>query len=282
MFVDSISSIQKNVVLNCLSMSLRPRFEDLTETTGIPLSEEGAAMMYSRYAAGRRLARDKRVLELGCGAGQGFGLVGAAAQNLVGGDYSAALVRQGQAHYRGRFPFVQLSGDALPFRDASFDLVLFFEATYYVPHVDAALRESARVLAPDGVVLFVNANPERPDFIRSPHSVRYHTADEFRAVLESLGFRVTTEGAFPVEPPAIGVMDKLKGNIFGLARRVLQAMHLVPRTLRGRARLKRLVYGKLREVPAELPEGFAEEAPRAVLSPGAVRGYKVLYVTASR
>jgi SAM-dependent methyltransferase len=263
-------------------MSPPPRFEDLTETTGILLSAEGAAMMHTRYAVGRRLARDRRVLELGCGAGQGFGLVGGVARRLVGGDYSAALVHQGHAHYRGRYPFVRLSAEVLPFRDASFDLVLFFEATYYVPDMDAAFRELGRVTAPGCAVLFVNANPERPDFIRSPYSVRYHTADEFRSALEGLGFRVTVEGAFPVDPPATGAAVRLRGAVVGLVRRVLEVLHLVPRTLRGRARLKRLVYGKLREVPPELPEAFAEEAPPAAVPPGPVRGYKVLYVTASR
>jgi SAM-dependent methyltransferase len=110
-------------------------------------------MIYTRYAAGRRLAWERRVLELGCGAGQGFGLVGGAARRLVGGDYSAALVRQGHAHYRARYPFVRLSGDVLPFRDASFDLVLCFEPTYYVPDMDAAFRELGRVTAPGGTVL---------------------------------------------------------------------------------------------------------------------------------
>lgn len=263
-------------------MSSRPRFEDLTETTGIPLSPEAAAMMYTRYAVGRRLARGRHVLELGCGAGQGFGLVGGAARRLVGGDYSAALVRQGQSHYRSRHPFVRLSADALPFRDASFELVLFFEATYYVPDMDAAFRELGRVTAPGGTVLFVNANPEQPEFIRSPHSVRYHTADEFRAALGSMRFRVTVEGAFPVDTPTPGLVARLKGAVFGLARRVLETLHLVPRTLRGRARLKRLVYGKLREVPPELSEGFGTEAPRVPVPPGPVRDYKVLYVTALR
>ena len=121
-------------------MSPPPRFEDLTETTGIRLSAEAAAMMYTRYAVARRLARGRRVLELGCGVGQGFGLVGPAARSLAGGDYSTPLVHQGHAHYRGRYPFVQLSAEVLPFRDASFDLLLFFEATYYVPDMEAAFR----------------------------------------------------------------------------------------------------------------------------------------------
>ncbi len=257
-----------------------PRFEDLTETTGIPLSPEGADMMYTRYLVGMRLAAGQRVLELGCGAGQGVGLLGARARRLVGGDYSHELLRRGRSHYGGRFPCVRLSADRLPFRDAVFDVVLFFEASYYVRDTDAAFDEAARVLAPGGTLLLVNANPERPDFIRSPHSVTYHTSDGFRRALGGRGLHVTVEGAFAITE-ATGRRSRL-APILGLARRMLETLHLVPRTLRGRARLKRLVYGKLPTVPAELREGFGTEAPRVSVSPGAVRGYKVLYVTARK
>src|SRR5689334_1626690 len=105
-----------------------PHFEDLTETTGIPLSSEAARMMYTRYQVAADLASGKRVLEIGCGAGQGFGLLGRKATLLVGGDVSLALLQSGQQYYRGRFPFAQLSAEALPFRDAAFDVILFFES----------------------------------------------------------------------------------------------------------------------------------------------------------
>src|SRR6185503_17523253 len=124
------------------------RFEDLTETTGIPVSREGADMMYTRYALGAQMAAGKRVLELGCGAGQGFGLIGKTAKSVVGGDYSFPLLRSGHQHYGKRFPFVRLSADLLPFVNSSFDLVLFFEASYYVPRMGDSFREIGRVLSP--------------------------------------------------------------------------------------------------------------------------------------
>ena len=250
--------------------SRRPRFEDLTETTGIPLSAEAAQMLYGRYRLAADLARGKRVLEIGCGAGLGFGLLGRQADLLVGGDVSPALLESGQRYYRGRFSFVQLSAEGLPFRDAAFDLVLCFEASYYVPDMSAAFAELARVLAPEGVAVFVNANPECGDFIASPHSTHYHTADEFRAALGALGVNVTVEGAFP--------LDARRDGVLSVARRVLERLGLVPRTLAGRARLKRLIYGRLTKLPPELPDGFATLAPRAAVAPGPVRDFKVIYV----
>jgi SAM-dependent methyltransferase len=253
-----------------------PRFEEVTETTGTPVSAEGASMLYMRYHVGAELARGKRVLDVACGSGQGLGLVGRSAAQLVAGDISAELLRPAQAHYGGRVPLVQLSAESLPFADGAFDVVLCFEASYYVPRMDLAFREIARVVAPGGTAAFVNANPERPDFIRSPHSVQYHTADQFRAALEGVGLMVTVEGAFPLSGGGRG--GRGARAVF-LARRALEALGLVPKTLRGRSRLKRIVYGKLREIPAEVPDGFGQLAPRVPLLPGPVTGYKVIYVT---
>lgn len=239
-------------------------------------------MMYTRYSLAARAAHGKRVLELGCGAGQGLAMLGAAAAVVVGGDYSQALLNSARSHYRSRFPLVRLSADHLPFTAAAFDLVLCFEASYYVPDMTLGFTEMVRVLRPGGAVLFVNANPERPDFISSPHSVHYHTADEFRAALAALGLEVEVEAGFPLEVRGAGAGAAFGGRILSFARRLLEGLHLVPTTLRGRARLKRLIYGKLDVVPAELGQGFAQEAPRQPVATGPVREFKILYVTARK
>jgi SAM-dependent methyltransferase len=255
-----------------------PRFQDLTETTGISVTREGAQMLYSRYRFAADRARDKRVLELGCAAGQGFGLLARQARQLIGGDYSMELLRSAQSHYGDRVPLARLSASRLPFRDRSFDLIVFFEASYYVPDMNAAFDEIARILAPGGEVLFVNANPQRADFIRSPHSVHYHTADEFREALRRRAFDVSVEGAFPVASRG-GLFSRVAALAAGIARRALETFHLTPKTLRGRARLKRLVYGKLPTVPPEVPEDFSSVAPRTRLGDGPQPGHKVLYVS---
>ena len=235
-------------------------------------------MLYTRYSAASDLTSNKRVLELGCGAGQGFGLLSATAELLVGGDYSEALLSSAQRHYGARIPLVSLSADALPFKPESFDVILCFEASYYVADMERAFDDIARVLAPNGSVLFVNANPERADFIESPHSVHYHSASEFRAALSRRGFKVQVTGAFPTEPTSDKMRARITGGLFSIARRALQTFGLVPTTLRGRARLKRMVYRKLTKVPAELSPGFSEAAQLTPLGPGPQSGYKVLYV----
>ncbi len=215
-------------------------------------------------------------MEVGCGSAPGFGLLGAAADFLVGSDIDEAMLREAHREWRGRFGFVRADAEHLPFVSESFDVVLFYEASYYVGDMESAFEEIIRVLAPGGTVAFVNANPERPDFIRSPHSVHYHSADEFRAALSTRGFSVTVEGTFPIESPSVGE------QILSVARRFLEATSLTPRTLKGRALLKRLVHGRLIPLPADIPEGFGAVCERATLSAGRAPGFKVIYVTGSK
>jgi ubiquinone/menaquinone biosynthesis C-methylase UbiE len=258
-----------------------PRYEDITETTGGTLTREAAQMMYTRYALAAEASAGRRVLELGCGAGLGLGWVSREASLAVGGDYSAALLDQGRSHYGDRVNFVRLSAEALPFPTAAFELVLFFEASYYVPDMERSFDEIRRVLAPGGAVIFANANPSRPDFVPSPFSIHYHSAAEFQKALERRGFTVGIEGAFPLRESS-GVLKDIVGSLMRNARRVAVATRLVPRTLKGRARLKRLLFGKLRAIPPEIEPGFSEPATRTPIAPEPARDWKVIYVRGTR
>jgi ubiquinone/menaquinone biosynthesis C-methylase UbiE len=259
----------------------RPRYEDITETTGGGLTSEAAQMMATRYALAAEAAAGRRVLELGCGAGLGLGLIARRARLTVGGDYSQSLLASGRQHYGTRIPLVRLTAEHLPFKSSSFDVLLFFEATYYIPNMKHALDEITRILASASEILFINANPERPDFVASPFSVHYHTGDEFRAALTQRGFRVTVEAGFPVRS-GHSPLAKLAAAILPLARQLLTTLGLVPRTLKGRARLKRLLYGKLMPIPAELTDGALSESRRELMKLGPITDFKVIYVRGVR
>jgi SAM-dependent methyltransferase len=261
-------------------LSVPPRrrvsFAALTESAGLPVTDEGYAMIGARYAYAARLARARRVLEIACGSGIGLGVIAGRARFVVGADLDAELLASAGRHYRSRVPLVRLSAESLPFATGSFDLVLLYEASYYVPDLERAFDEMARVLGPGGQLVVVTANPERADFIRSPHSHRYYSADELRSALERRGLEAAIEGAYPVSEDGGG------RSWTSVVRRVLEGLHLIPRTLRGRALLKRLVNRSLVRLPAEIPATGAVEAARAAIPAGPASGYKVLYATGTR
>lgn len=107
----------------------------------------------------------RRVLEIGAGAGQGSRWVAAQGASVVATDLSAGMIRQGRAldaQVQHAVPFAQCDALALPFGEATFDLV--FTAYGAVPFVaDSArlMREVARVLRPGGHVVFSTTHPLR-------------------------------------------------------------------------------------------------------------------------
>lgn len=252
-------------------------YASLTEAPGGRVSVEGAEMLFSRYIYGAEAGTGGRLLEVGCGPGVGLGLLSASASFTVGADYDSVLLQRAQETYGARIPLVRLDAQRLPFPDGFFDTVIFYEGSYYVPDMELAFDEFLRVLSPGGRTILVNANPERPDFIPSPLSVHYHTAEEFRTALESRGFRVLVEGAYPV-----GKGTALSWA-FVIVRRLARRLGLIPTTLRGRALLKRVLGGRLISVPSELPRNFASGIARVSIPPGEpAHGFKVLYITAAR
>jgi len=249
-------------------------FSQLTEVAGTPLTRTAASMLYSRYDYAASLIKDKKVLEIACGSGVGLGMASAVATQTIGGDIELPLLRQAQRHYQGRVPLVCFDAQEIPFADHSIDTVLLFEASYYVPDFERALDEITRVLKRPGIAIVVNANPDSSDFVPSPHSVKYYGADELRNALESRQFEVKIEGAFRADAPGP------KSLVLSALRKLAVRLNIIPKTLKGRARIKKLIYRRLVSVPAELVLGFAERAERVPWSSNEVDSYKIIYATA--
>ncbi|MFZ5441074.1 MAG: class I SAM-dependent methyltransferase [Myxococcota bacterium] len=98
----------------------------------------------------------ERVLDLGCGPGDGCEALAQTGAIAIGLDYSQGMLRAAhrQASLRGRL----LRGDAgaLPFADASFDKIVCTNSFHHYPRHLAALREMRRVLRPGGVLGLVD------------------------------------------------------------------------------------------------------------------------------
>ena len=109
-----------------------------------------------------RIARhlSGQVLEVGCGTGALWSKTDQALpelRRLVLADYSTAMVTaaRGNAPEVASGPMcVVADAQRLPFPNGIFDAVLFFHMRYDVDDIDAALSEIARVVRPEGVVLF--------------------------------------------------------------------------------------------------------------------------------
>src|SRR5215471_366889 len=82
----------------------------------------------ARYGFAARLARGKRVLDAGCGAGYGGAELADVAACVVGADIAAEAIDFARRNYpRSNLWFERASCSALPHCTGSFDLVVAFE-----------------------------------------------------------------------------------------------------------------------------------------------------------
>lgn len=154
------------------------------------------------------LPRGGRILDAGCGGGELLRRIAARAPGtlLAGVDISSASVEAARRRNRrlieaGRMELKEGSVEALPWPDASFNLVTACETVYFWEDPAKAFREIARVLKPGGAfsVFLEAADPERAriwtDALPAMH---VRTAGEWSALLAEAGFG----------PPAVHCKEK--------------------------------------------------------------------------
>ncbi len=117
-----------------------------------------------RHFLGGRSVR--RALDLGCGMGGFLEGLSESCERVFPSDISLESLKR--CRERGFGDCAVSSGYALPYRDASFDLVCMFDAIEHIPDDARVMAEVARVLEPGGLVLvtvpayqFLYANNDR-------------------------------------------------------------------------------------------------------------------------
>src|SRR3954470_8825497 len=98
----------------------------------------------------------KRVLDVGCGEGRFCRLLAGRGAEAVGLDPIAPLLDSARGQESANERYILGAGEGLPFRDASFDIVLFYLSLIDITDYRGAIREAVRVLRPGGRVIVAN------------------------------------------------------------------------------------------------------------------------------
>lgn len=248
----------------------------VTEVPGNGVTREQLARMFHRYRFAADYCGEKDVLEVACGAGQGLGYLAKRARRIFGGDYTESLIKGAHRYYRDKVSFLRLDAHVLPFMDHSFDVVILYEALYYLARPGNFFQEARRILRDGGVLLIATVNKDWSEFNQSPYSIHYFSVPELGKVLQGNGFRVEFYGAFSTLPK--GVKEKAIATI----RKIAVALHLIPKTMKGKEFLKKIFYGQLLPLKDEIEEGVCEYlSPISIPYDTPNFEYKVIYTVAS-
>jgi SAM-dependent methyltransferase len=132
----------------------------------------------------------RRTLDLCCGEGRLARDLAARGHRVVGLDASPTLLELAREADPGG-EYVLGDATALPFEDASFDVVVAYNALMDVEDMAGAVAEAARVLAPEGrlcislvhplayVGRFAGKEPDAPFVFRQPYFERCETHERF-------------------------------------------------------------------------------------------------------
>lgn len=248
----------------------------VTELAGNEISQEQLDRLCHRYYWAGTYCVGKDVIEAACGSGPGLGYLAKVAKSIHAGDYTPNILQIAQQHYGDRILLKQFDAQDMPFEDQSANIVILFEAIYYLPSAERFVQECRRVLIKGGQVLIATANKDLYDFNPSPYSYRYYGVVDLKELFARQGFSIEFFGAWPVQ--ALSVRQRVLRPV----KKMAVQLNLMPKTADSKKWLKRIVFGSLVPVPAEITKGmhlYVEPSPLPPTVPDKI--HKVIYCAAT-
>lgn len=260
---------------NAVASPTTPDFLSVTELAGDEVSKEQVERICDRYYWAAEFCANKDVVEVACGTGQGLGYLSSKASSIVGSDVSQPMIERAKAHYGDRFPLEVFDASEMPFGDNSKDVIIIFEALYYLPDVNAFFAECNRVLRPGGRVLLTTANKDLFDFNPSPYSHEYLGVVELKNRFANFAFETRFWGGTPVGSVS------WKQKVLRPAKKIAVTLGLMPKTMAGKKLLKKIVFGGLVQMPLEIDEKTSVyNKPDSISADAPNRDFKVIYCEA--
>lgn len=257
---------------------MNPNYTTVTESPNQKVPREQTERLYQRYHFATQFCKGKDVLEVACGTGMGLTYLKTFAQTIVAGDIDEANLKEAQDSCAGIDGLEVKFLDAmdLQLRDSSFDVVILYEAIYYLSSASTFVAEARRVLRPNGILIICTVNKDWLDFNPSPFTIQYFSVPELNELLSTHFADIKSYGGFSTE------MSGIRDRIVSFLKRAAIRLNVIPKTMKSKEFIKRIFLGKLSYLPKHLSQlNIKYEAPVLIDSKISNDLYKVIYTVAT-
>lgn len=228
-----------------MALILDNSYFDVTEISGEEISVEQLQRLHHRYFWARNFSKGLDVVEVGCGSGSGLELISNVATSLVAGDYDQEIIKIANKNNNSKFKIEKYDALNMPYANNSKDVIIIFEAIYYLKSLKLFIKECNRVLKKNGKILISTANKDLFDFSPSPKSVKYYGVLELNQNLSKTG-KVDFYGYLSTKDIS------LKQKIFRPLKQIITSLGLYPKTMKNKKFFKKIIFGKLIRMPKKL------------------------------
>lgn len=254
-------------------------YSSITETPGLKATDEQLERLYQRYNFAREFSQGKDVLEVACGSGLGLGFLAESARSVRGVDIDKKNISIAKTLCRdsNKINIDAMDAHKLTLPDNSIDVVLLFEAIYYLADPKNFINEAWRILRKDGTLIVCTVNKDWDDFHPSPYAHKYFSVPELTAILSDSFKDIKIYGGFPI------LKTGIRDATISFIKRLASKLDLIPGSLSARAYLKKIFIGKLTPLPDRIYDGVAPyEEPVKIPHEKENRDFKIIYAIAHK
>ncbi|MDB2683574.1 class I SAM-dependent methyltransferase [Alphaproteobacteria bacterium] len=257
-------------------------YEVITEKPGDAANLEQLEIFFTRYNWSLSFAKNKRILEVGCGSGIALNKLVSAAKYVEAWDVEKSNIELAKTINNdlpsSKINFYKKSVDELAnIKPHFFDIIISFECIYYFPEVSKFFKDCNNILPSGGKVLISSVNPEWHSFNPSFSSNSYFDCATLSKIASSNGFKVREYFSFEDK------LNTLSSYIIFTLKFFAVKMNLVPKSMKGKRFLKKLFLGSNSSLPNDIFSIGLKARPfvlsKKVIDPSK---YKMIYLECTK
>ncbi len=152
------------------------------------------------YSFCTKFCKNKKVLDLGCGVGEGSKLLATTATSVLAIDYSKSTIHQArQSNTQPNLEY-QYQDIRYPTIDRQFDVIVSLQVIEHLDDLSGYFNTLLNWLKPQGLLIISTPNALTQSFNENPFHVKEFSAFELKALLTKYFKKIKLYGLFPIGP----------------------------------------------------------------------------------